>query len=160
MSQKKNSIFGIGPILVTLTIIYSIIISIVSKYIGEILITKWIPEYIIYFISGLLLIIGIPFFVISVKTLFKEFYKGELITEGVYGIVRNPLYSSFICFIVPGIVVLSKSLLLMTIPVFMYFVFKILINKEEVYLEKVFGQEYRDYKIKTNSIFPIKKRKA
>jgi protein-S-isoprenylcysteine O-methyltransferase Ste14 len=159
MKQKKMSILGIGPLLAMYTFCYAMLMWIVTKYLEKIVIIKHIPNYIFYVIGGLLLIIGIPFFIISVKTLLKGFPQSTLMTNGVYGISRNPLYSSFICFIVPGIVILTKSVLMMTIPIFMYFTFKLLIKKEEDYLGQTFGQEYLDYKSRVNLVLPMFKTK-
>lgn len=154
MGKNKMSIFGIGPLLALLIMIYLVIMNFATKYIGDVILLEWIPNIVVYVISGLLLICGIPFLVASVITLLKEFSKDKLMTEGIYKIVRNPIYSSFICFIVPAFVILTKSLLIMSTPIFMYLVFKILIKKEENDLEQTFSQDYLKYKAKTNQIFP------
>ncbi len=84
----------------------------------------------------------------------KEITAGKLIKTGIYKICRNPLYASFVCFIVPGLMLLTNSWIFLTVPIFMYFVFKLLIKAEERYLENTFGQEYLDYKKETNAIIP------
>lgn len=155
MNQKKMSIFGIGPMLAIFTMIYASLMYFMAKIIGEAGIITKVPDIAIYAISSFLLIIGIPFFVISAKTLLKGFPEGKLMTDGVYSIVRNPLYSSFICFIVPALVILTKSILIMTTPIFMYFLFKVLIKKEEEDLEHVFGKEYSNYKDTVGSVIPF-----
>lgn len=155
MSHKKMKIFGVGPLLALFTILYLIVAAIITNYFKFLFIISWIPDYIIYTISGLLLFIGVPFFIVSLYTLLKGFAEGELITKGVYGISRNPMYTSFICFIVPALTLLSRSWLLMTTPIFMYFVFTLLIKKEEATLERVFGQKYIDYKEKVSAVLPI-----
>lgn len=157
MSQEKMSIFGIGPKLAILTIIYTVIMYFITKMTGEMFVIKQIPDSVIYVTCFLLLLIGIPFFITSVKTLLKGFPNGKLMIRGVYSIVRNPLYSSFICFIVPALVILTKSILVITTPVFMYFLFKILIKKEEEYLEQTFKQDFIEYKSKVCSVIPIKR---
>lgn len=108
--------------------------------------------------SAVLFLVGVPFFIISVKTLLKGFPSGKLMKNGVYKVCRNPLYSSLICFIVPALALLTNSLLFLTVPIFMYLVFKFLIRTEEEYLESTFGQEYLDYKKITNQILPKIKR--
>ena len=37
----------------------------------------------------------------------------------------------------------------------MYFILRLLVKKEEIYLENVFGSQYREYKNKIPSILPI-----
>jgi protein-S-isoprenylcysteine O-methyltransferase Ste14 len=47
-----------------------------------------------------------------------------------------------------------NSLLGLTVPFFMYGVFKVMIKEEEEYLEDKFGEAYFEYKRKVGSIFP------
>ncbi len=155
MTNKKNlSVFGIGPFLIFYTILYSFILKFLAIKIHTYFIIDVIPN-LFFQISGIiLLLLGGIFLIISIFTFVKEFNKGKLIKTGIYAFVRNPIYSSFICLIVPGIIVFTKSLLLMSIPVFMYFAFMILIKNEEKQLERLFGQEYLEYKSKVGSIMP------
>ena len=78
----------------------------------------------------------------------------ELVTDGIYRCCRHPLYASWVVFIVPGIVFLVNSWIGLTIPIFMYFVLRILVRKEEIYLASVFGSEYSDYKKRVPCILP------
>lgn len=93
------SIFGIDPLWVLITVSYLIFITIISSFLGYSKFSINIPDKIIYTISFILLLIGIPFWLVSVVTLSKGFPKGTLIKDRVYSIVRNPLYSSVLCFI-------------------------------------------------------------
>jgi len=102
----------------------------------------------------LLVIIGLPIFLIPGITIDKYFNKGKLATKGIYGYFRHPIYGSWIVFIVPGIVLIVNSLLGLTVPIFIYIAFKILIVEEEKYLEDKFGEEYFEYKRKVGAIFP------
>jgi protein-S-isoprenylcysteine O-methyltransferase Ste14 len=62
-----------------------------------------------------------------------------------------------VVFIVPGIVILANSWIGLTTPIFMYFLLRKLVVKEEVYLESIFGDEYVDYKTKVSCILPYGK---
>jgi protein-S-isoprenylcysteine O-methyltransferase Ste14 len=88
-------------------------------------------------------------------------YKSEsLYTKGVYSFCRHPLYSSWIVFIVPGIMLLTNSWVLLTVPLFMYFLFRLLIEEEESYLLKKYGEEYKNYKNNVGLLFPKLKKHA
>ncbi len=100
------------------------------------------------------LAIGIPFFLISAKTISKVYGQANIYTSGVYSVCRHPLYSSFIFFIVPGIVLLFESWILLTIPFIMYLTFRILIIEEEKYLKSEFGVQYLNYKKEVNLVCP------
>ena len=56
--------------------------------------------------------------------------------------------------IVPGIVILRGSILGITIPIFMYIIFRKLIPIEEEYLIDTFGNEYIEYKSRVWAVFP------
>jgi protein-S-isoprenylcysteine O-methyltransferase Ste14 len=59
-----------------------------------------------------------------------------------------------VVFLAPAIALLVNSWLGLTAPVFMYFVLRSLVHKEEIYLENTFGAEYQDYKTKVPCILP------
>lgn len=113
-----------------------------------------IPRVFTLIFGILLVIIGIPIYFISVLTIHRYFNEGKLATKGIYAYFRHPIYGSWIVFIVPGIVLIMNSLIGLTIPVFMYVVFKILIVEEDKYLGDRFGEEFFKYKKRVGEIFP------
>lgn len=71
-------------------------------------------------------------------------YKGELITDGIYGVVRHPFYTGFIMMAL-GITIAypnyeTRLLAVMTLAVMYVFV-----PKEEQQLLQEYGDEYRAY---------------
>ena len=152
--KKTMTIWGIGGSLAVSTIIFAALIVTINGAI----VPQWhitlISERAALFIGSALIFIGIVVLVISARTVTRVFQEGKLATTGIYGIVRNPLYSAWIICIVPGIVIISRYLLWWLIPIFMYTVFKILIKKENDYLEQQFGDEYRAYRKKVNELLP------
>ena len=85
----------------------------------------------------------------------KAYNSDSLVTRGIYGCCRHPLYSAWVVFIVPGIVLLVNSWIGLTAPFFMYLLLRKLVIQEEIYLERMFGPKYIDYKIKTPCILPF-----
>ena len=83
----------------------------------------------------------------------------KLATTGIFGIVRNPIYSAWIIFIIPGLVLLSRSWPLFFTPVVAYVIFKARIGRENEYLEQHFGDDYRTYKAQVNELVPFPRRK-
>jgi protein-S-isoprenylcysteine O-methyltransferase Ste14 len=101
-----------------------------------------------------LLCMGLPSYVVTLKVLKTAYNKKELITTGVFSVCRNPLFAAVIFLILPGIILFFNSWLLLTIPCFMYIMCKMFLHREECLMEKEFGQEYIDYKNNTSAIFP------
>ncbi len=71
-----------------------------------------------------------------------------LVTDGLYARSRNPIYAGF-CLVNVGLGLVTDNLwLVLSALPGAWLVTKIAIEKEEAYLEQVFGQAYLDYKDK------------
>jgi protein-S-isoprenylcysteine O-methyltransferase Ste14 len=103
----------------------------------------------------ILLVIGIPMLIIAGKAATVAYNSDKLATTGIFGLIRNPIYSAWIVFIIPGLVIFDRSWPLFLTPVVAYIVFKIRIRREYEYLEKRFGDDYRTYKAEVNEVFPL-----
>lgn len=154
MKTKPITRWGIGPKFTIISLIYAAIVFAIQNTL--------LPElrFIIYstlinkIIGIVLILIGFIIFLIPAFTIDKYFYAGKLCTKGVYAYLRHPIYASWISFIVPGVVILSGSILGITIPIFMYIIFRVLIPVEEKYLLDKFGDEFLHYKAKVWAVFP------
>ena len=105
------TIFGIGPKLVGLSVAYSIIpAALTMAYPGFFIIPM--SSTVFNFIGVILLALGVPLWLLSIFPLLTGFTQGKLCTTGVYSIVRNPMYSAFIVFIVPAISLFFRSWIL------------------------------------------------
>lgn len=72
----------------------------------------------------------------------------HIVTTGIYGISRNPIYTSFIL-IGLGIAFAFNSVWIAAMQIAVVIIIeKFVIKKEEAYLESKFGDEYRNYKMK------------
>jgi protein-S-isoprenylcysteine O-methyltransferase Ste14 len=87
----------------------------------------------------------------------KGFSEGDLVTIGVYGIVRNPIYSSVTFFVLPAVALVTLTWVYFVVSVFVYVGVMIFIGKEEEQLAKAFGKEYEDYKARVDRLVPFKK---
>jgi len=146
------SIMGIGPKLALFTVIYIGLLVFLLKYYSFTIAIRY-NSYV--FILGIsLIVIGILFLVASVIALLKARTTEFLCVKGVYSVCRNPIYSSWIIFIVPGIALMFDSLILLTIPIVMYSIFSVLIKQEEAFLLTKFGEDYLEYKKNVGSLFP------
>ena len=82
------------------------------------------------------------------------FKSGKVVKEGAYSLMKNPLYFfSFLGFLGVGLVFGSIIISILLIGVF-WITHLPIIKYEEEKLEKLFGQEYRDYYNSTPRFFP------
>jgi protein-S-isoprenylcysteine O-methyltransferase Ste14 len=135
-------LLGIGPKLVLFTLFYLFLLETVIKHYHFDFSLKIIPYWFLVIAGTLLIAVGVFFLFPSIIAISKLRKVESLYTKGVYSVCRHPLYSSWILFIVPGIILLQNSLLLLTIPLAMYFLFKLLIKNEEFILLKKYGNQY------------------
>ncbi len=151
---EKLSKWGIGPKLVSFTLLYGLVIYFISiKYFSFTNINA--KYYYVLNLSGIsLIVLGFIYLIPAGRHLNKGILKDTLVKTSFFSFVRNPIYSAWLFFIMPGFVLLSKNLLMLSCPIFMYFLFTFLIKKEENYLEKHYGEEYIEYKRNVNSLIP------
>ncbi len=147
------TLLGVGLKFALISVVYTFII-INLHFMWTPHLTFPIPRLLTLVFGGLLLIIGIPIYLTAGLSIHKYFHDEKLATTGIYAYFRHPIYGSFIVFIIPGIVLLLNSLIGLSIPIFMYVLFKILIVKEDKYLEERFGEEFFEYKNRVGEIFP------
>ena len=135
MKKEHLPIFGVGPIIILPQIIITII--------GVILTEK-----------GILLdwsfgILKIPLLILGVASVVT------LVTDGVYGIVRNPIYSAYylVCL---GVVLIENNYILFLVPILGYVYMTIILkNTEEKWLYTLYGEKYKEYCDKVNRCIPI-----
>lgn len=69
-----------------------------------------------------------------------------LIKDGLYRYSRNPIYLSMIIVLFGGAILLGSITPFFVIPVFILFIQKVFVEKEEKFLANIFGDEYIKYK--------------
>ncbi len=110
---------------------------------------------ILYYIGLALLIIGLIFYLLTVPALLKGLKETRLVTTGTFYLCCNPLYSSIILFIIPGISLMMNSWLVLTTSIVGFTLLKILINSEYTEMEAFFGDDFRKYRAVTPEFFPF-----
>lgn len=96
-------------------------------------------------IAALLILTGVILVITAARKLLKSFKAGVLMTDGLYKIVRNPMYASYTLFIIPGLCLLFNSWLVLTTVIINFILLQIFIKEEYRYLEEKFGEEYKTY---------------
>ena len=114
----------------------------------------------VFLVAGIvLLVIGVPMLVVAGRAATVAYNSDKLATTGIFGLTRNPIYSAWIVFNIPGLVLLSRSWPLFLTPIVAYLIFKVRIGRENEYLERHFGDDYRAYKAQVNEFIPFPKLK-
>jgi protein-S-isoprenylcysteine O-methyltransferase Ste14 len=153
--NRAMSRWGVGPRILMAAGAYAAVAGLVTWLWPEVCLVTAVP-YPVFLVAGVaLLIVGIPMLMVAGKDATIAYNSDKLATTGIFALVRNPIYSAWIVFNIPGIVLLIRSWPLFLTPLVAYLAFKAKIGQEDEYLEKRFGEDYRRYKAEVNELVPI-----
>jgi len=152
--ETRLSRWGIGPKIALGAGAYVILAVMASRLWPEVCSLSFIPSWILFLLGGILCCIGIPLWLAGIHAAMSAYNKDMLVTSGVFGLVRHPIYAAWIVFLLPGIALLCQSWPLLGAALAAYAVFKLSIQREDDYLARRFGQTYLDYRSRVNEVFP------
>lgn len=154
--ENHLPLYGVGPIIVYGQFVFTAI-SIMLTYIFEFGFLTISAFNILFRVIGILLIVSGIYLNLSAKLkskLFKNVEDNKLITDGVYSIVRNPVYSGALL-VCTGAVLIANNLILLIVPVICWLYMTLFLMKtEEKWLEELYGQEYVSYCKRVNRCIP------
>lgn len=160
-SQEHLPLMGVGPICIAVIFAFTVG-GIVLKKIGMIAkgdIGNPVVSA-IFIVAGVALVVGgIALWCTAVlKARIDEKIKSnQLATEGVYGLVRNPIYSAFL-FLCTGVLLFCRNWVLLILPfIFWGFLTAVMKFTEEKWLKNLFGESYVAYCKRVNRFIPCKK---
>lgn len=147
--------FGIGPFLAAPSILYCLVMYAATRHFAPLFSMNAVPPMMRIVLGAACISVGIPFFLTALKVLTRAYNSGILETTGVFAACRHPIYAAWMVFIVPGLAFLTNSWIVLTAPIAMYGLFKVLIKKEEDFLQEKFGAEFASYKRNVPELLPI-----
>lgn len=163
MKEKdfKMPAFGVGPMYVFVCLFLTVAGLRLSH--GGFLAAGSCPRgKIIFTAAGILFVLSgsaLWFMAVVVEKINVKAREAKLMTTGVYGVVRNPVYSAFI-FVFTGILLFESNYFLLPLPiVFWIFLTALMKQTEEKWLLRQFGEEYAAYCREVNRVIPWYRKK-
>jgi protein-S-isoprenylcysteine O-methyltransferase Ste14 len=151
---ERLSRFGAGPRTLAPCMAYTVVIWLASRQWPDIVEVEWVPEGVR--IAGLVLIAaGLIIWAAGVVTVMRAYKRDQLVTSGVFALVRHPVYAGWITLIFPGLALYCRAWPMLLTPLLGYVIFRRLIHVEDEYLTERFGQAYIDYCQRVNEIVPL-----
>lgn len=152
----KMPTFGVGPIYVFICFCLTVAGILLSHH--EFLSAGLCMQGKFFFkVAGILSILfgaGLWIAAVIVEKINLKVRETNLITTGVYGVVRNPVYSAFI-FVFTGALLFAANFLLLLLPIFYWGFLTVLMKKtEEKWLLRQFGETYATYCKEVNRVIP------
>lgn len=109
-----------------------------------------------YIVGFLLILSGLLIYFLAIKAKITNSIKENiLVTQGIYAVVRNPIYSAWL-FICTGALFLYGNLILALILFLVFWLSLTILMKctEEKWLTKLYGEAYLEYCKKVNRCLP------
>lgn len=155
---QKLPLYGVGPGMVLGMFLVAVTGIVLFSYIFKIgiLAAPWV--YIFRIAGGILIALGILVWFIGAicSDMNRNIAENKLKTDGIYAMVRNPMYSGWWILIV-GISLMWHNVCLLVMPFINWGVMTIILKRtEEIWLLDVYGDEYKEYKSKVNRCIPWK----
>jgi protein-S-isoprenylcysteine O-methyltransferase Ste14 len=155
MKENARPRGSIGARISIVSLIYIFLACIATYLFPEIFMIRIFSNFALKFVGLSFLCVGAPIFIISLKVFLEGSGKGQLVTTSFFSIVRNPIYASWILFLLPGFAILCRSWLMLGTSIIAYIFFRLFIKEEDDWLQEKFGQAYLDYKSRVNELFPF-----
>ena len=157
MKEKEHlPLLGVGPVINGVQVVITII-GIILSYQGYFVFWEFELLNIPLKIIGIGLVVFGIYLNYSAKRksrLFDMVTENKLITTGVYGIVRNPVYSA-VLLVCTGAIFIVNNVVLFIVPIICWiYITVFLILTEEKWLVERYGQEYEEYCKKVNRCIP------
>lgn len=114
-----------------------------------------LPPTVRLVIGAVLLVAGLSFWAWSAVYFVRHFFAGELLTTGPFSWCRNPIYASFIVFLVPAAALLANAWRFLVVDAVLYAVFRAFIGAEDRMLSERFGAAYERYRSAVPETIPL-----
>lgn len=153
--EKRLSRWGVGPRIGRAAVLYAAAAGIATFLWPELCLVESVPYRLLAWIGGCFVAVGVVMLALAARAVMTAYNRDQLVTTGIAALVRHPIYSAWIMFILPGLVLFSASWPVFLTPVAAYMAFRRFIHTEDEYLTKHFGKSYLDYRQRVSELFPI-----
>lgn len=156
---QKLPLFGVGPWLIGGITLFDAVVLYFASHVYKIGILEGIWAWLFRLAGVVLTIAGIAIWYIGsiLSGMDDNIRDNKLKTDGIYAWVRNPMYTGF-WFAITGITFIWRNLfMVLTFLIGWAVITIVLINTEEKWLLKVYGNEYAEYKKRVNRCIPWKR---
>jgi protein-S-isoprenylcysteine O-methyltransferase Ste14 len=99
-------------------------------------------------LGALFLLVGVPFWLLSTGMFLLAYFRGRLETRGPFAVMPNPIYGSWIVFVIPGISLALNWWPILLTSIVMYAAQRMFIHDEDDALREKFGRQYEEYRKK------------
>jgi protein-S-isoprenylcysteine O-methyltransferase Ste14 len=151
---QRMSRWGVGPKTLVPSMSYALAAWAATSAWPGVFRLRWLPDVVVT-AGAVLTAAGVAMWLVGAVAVMRAYNRDQLVTSGMFALVRHPVYAAWITLIFPGLALLTRSWPMWITPWIAYAIFRRLIHREDEYLEQRFGQAYRDYRRRVNEVLPI-----
>jgi protein-S-isoprenylcysteine O-methyltransferase Ste14 len=152
--KKRMSRWGVGPKTFVPSLTYTLAAwAATSAWPGAFRLRS-LPD-VVGTVGVVLTTVGLLMWMVGGVTVMRAYNRDQLVTSGVFALVRHPVYAAWITLVFPGLALLNRSWPMFITPLIAYAIFRRLIHREDEYLEQRFGPAYVNYRRRVNEVIPI-----
>jgi len=165
MEDKKKkehlSIYGVGPYYGFIVVVLTVLAVIFRNHSS---ISKGKIEFIripCIAIGVVLIVVAIYMWIqaVLIDKIDDGIMQNQLVTHGIYGFVRNPIYSCIMIFCT-GIVIITGNVFLFFLPIVFWLCMTVLVSQtEEKWLRALYGEAFEEYCRTVNRCIPFPPRR-
>ena len=152
--MARLSRFGVGPTIAIPVFVYTAAALAASYRWPDTFLARPLPLA-VRIVGAALTALGVLLWGAAIVPVERGYNRDRLVTTGVYGLVRHPMYAGWITLAFPGLALLIGSWPMLGTPIIGYASFRRMIHREDEYLEKRYGQDYLEYRQRVNEVLPI-----
>ena len=152
--EKRMSRWGIGPKTFVPSLTYTLAAWASTAAWPGVFRLRPLPD-VVATVGVVLTAAGLLMWIVGGVTVMRAYNRDQLVTSGVFALVRHPVYAAWITLVFPGLALLIRSWPMLITPLIAYAIFRHLIHREDEYLEQRFGRAYLDYRRRVNEVIPI-----
>ena len=156
MAEKHLPVYGVGPYMV-IAIVLITLAALILTYQNLLPNITTVQLNALFRVMGIIsIIMGIVFWLSAVtrSRIDDSIRSNDLVTTGIYGYVRHPIYVAFL-YMTSGIIMIYGNILLFILPFFFWAFFTVTLKKtEEKWLIDLYGEDYITYSRNVNRFIP------
>ena len=108
--MREISRWGVGPSIMVSAGAYAAVAGLATRLWPEFCLVSAVSRMVFLVAGIVLLVIGVPMLLFAARAATLAYNSDKLATTGIFGLTRNPIYSAWIVFIIPGLVLFEPLL--------------------------------------------------
>jgi len=153
--DSRPSRFGVGPRIAASALASAALAGLATYQWPDVCRLRALANPVVIAVAVALLAVGVPIWLAGVVAAMRAYNHDQLVTSGVFAVVRHPIYAACIVFNLPALALLTRSWPMLLVPLAAYAVFRASIRREDEYLASRFGPAYKEYRARVPELVPM-----